>query len=293
MADEMKVLAVVTSADGTRTATLDVSDWIKLRSDQDRMGCSTLGNTASLILPTSWTDPTSAWNRSRRCWRRLTSTAISSATRLHRGKGSPDTQSRVELLLKLRRFRKSKGWGRSEMPEACAEVLRAERREKHNFEHDVVALIPELRRRAGFLTRCPSTSDDLVQNTVIKALENRDKFQAGTNLRAWMFTIMRHRFLNDIRIYNREQPAAADCASLSCQMMSPPTQEWSLMGRTTMEALRNLPQPYKRTLELILIEGESYEDSARRCGCAMGTIKSRLNRARHMMMDRLGQVSVN
>lgn len=151
---------------------------------------------------------------------------------------------------------------------------------------DVIDLIPALRAYARSLTRNQADADDLVQETLLKALSNVDKFQAGTRLRAWLFTILRNTFFTKVRISAREKTGAEDC--VSGEMSVAPSQEWAIRGRELMAAIDRLPTHYREILILVVMLGESYEDAARICNCAVGTVKSRVSRARQLVMDELG-----
>ncbi|MWD28288.1 sigma-70 family RNA polymerase sigma factor [Aquicoccus sp. SCR17] len=149
----------------------------------------------------------------------------------------------------------------------------------------VIHEIPALRSFGRSLTRNATDAEDLVQETLAKAIEKSHLFRLGTNLRAWLFTIMRNTHVSDRVKRQRETPGGADCVSSSpvCE----PTQEWALRGRELVEAVRALPPQYREMLVLVVVRGESYEDSARMCHCAVGTVKSRVARARSMVMARL------
>lgn len=154
----------------------------------------------------------------------------------------------------------------------------------------VVAFLPALRAFARALTRGRSEADDLVQETLLKALSNIDKFQPGTNLRAWLFTILRNNFYTDIRKRKRE--------SEGLSMMSHqeehrgPEQEWSMTLKSLEEALTHLPDDQREALVLVGAAGLSYEEAANVCGCAVGTIKSRVNRARSKLLNLMGADAV-
>ncbi|WP_284164776.1 sigma-70 family RNA polymerase sigma factor [Frigidibacter sp. SD6-1] len=152
----------------------------------------------------------------------------------------------------------------------------------------VIELLPTLRAYAWSLTKNGPDADDLVQDTLLKAIANEDKFQKGTNLRAWLFTIMRNTFFNRVHAAKRERTMPNDCASLT--VSTPATQEWSVFGTELMAVIRSLPEQYREVLILVVMLGESYEDAAELCGCAVGTIKSRVNRARALVVDALGRV---
>ncbi|BBE72833.1 sigma-70 family RNA polymerase sigma factor [Oharaeibacter diazotrophicus] len=147
---------------------------------------------------------------------------------------------------------------------------------------EIAALIPALRAFARTLVRNPTDADDLVQETLAKGIANAHRFQPGTSLKSWLFTIQRNTFYTSLKISGREHPGAAGCVSETCVL--PPTQEWSLRGLELREALDRLPPEQREVLILIGVLGVSYEEAAEICGCAVGTIKSRLNRARNRML---------
>lgn len=150
----------------------------------------------------------------------------------------------------------------------------------------VLKHVPALRAYARSLTNQHDDADDLVQTTLMKAISNISKYEPGTNLRAWLFTIMRNTFLTDVRKRARERPAAMDCAS--SLPVSAPVHDEHIMGQRLLEAIARLPQHYREILLLVVVIGESYEEAARICDCAIGTVKSRVNRARRMLIDDLG-----
>lgn len=151
---------------------------------------------------------------------------------------------------------------------------------------DVLELIPALRAYARSLCKNAADADDLVQDTLVKALGNIDKFEEGSRLRAWLFTIMRNTFFTSVKIKTREAPAGEDCASST--PISPATQEWYVRGQELMAAVDRLPSHYREMLILVVMLGESYETAAEICDCAIGTVKSRVNRARQMVIEDLG-----
>lgn len=150
----------------------------------------------------------------------------------------------------------------------------------------MVELLPALRAYAYVLCRNRSDADDLVQDTLVKALANLGSFTPGTRLRAWLFTIMRNTYFNLLAKTKRERTGSEDCASGMASSAS--TQEWSVRGNELMGAVKRLPEHYRETLVLVVMMGESYEEAARICGCEVGTIKSRVSRARALVMAELG-----
>lgn len=155
---------------------------------------------------------------------------------------------------------------------------------------DVITLIPALRGYARALTRNPVDADDLVQETLTKALASIDGFRPGTKLRAWLFTIMRNTFYNTSVKRRRENTGAEDC--VSGEVSVPATQETTLLHNEVMRAIDNLPENFREMLILVVMLGERYEDAAVICNCAVGTVKSRVNRARQMVIDMVGHEPV-
>jgi len=158
---------------------------------------------------------------------------------------------------------------------------------QEDVAQEVLALIAPMRAYARSLTRNATDADDLVQETLLKALANIDKYTPGTKLRAWLFRIMRNTFLTDVHKRNRERPGIEDC--VADQLTVQPQHDMYLRGRRLMAAISRLPTKYREILILVVMMGESYEDAARICDCAVGTVKSRVNRARRMVIDQLGE----
>ncbi len=153
----------------------------------------------------------------------------------------------------------------------------------------VVALIPALRAFARSFCRNPNDADDLVQETLVKAIANIDKYEEGTRLKSWLFTIMRNTFYTRIRVSKREAPGDADCVASQPIVLA--TQEWTLRGQEVEVAIERLSPSHREVLVLIGMQGVSYEEAAEICGCAIGTVKSRLNRARGAVLEMLGEQS--
>jgi RNA polymerase sigma factor (sigma-70 family) len=159
---------------------------------------------------------------------------------------------------------------------------------KPSFTENVLELLPRLRAYAWALSHNRSDADDLVQETLTRALRYHDKFTEGTHLRSWLFTIMRNTHFTAVKKYTREQPGSADCVSSS--VLVEPEHDKSLAQKELWAAINRLPDQYREMLVLVLVVGESYEDAARLCNCALGTVKSRVNRARRLViMDLAGK----
>lgn len=152
---------------------------------------------------------------------------------------------------------------------------------------DLVLLIPALRTFARSLCRNSNDADDLLQEALLRAIQNIDSFRPGSNMRAWIFTIMRNRFYSNATRAARERTGAAGCVSDMASV--PPTQEWALRGQELRRAVEALPTHYRETLILVVVLGESYEVAAQILGCDIGTIKSRVNRARNSIRVMLGE----
>jgi RNA polymerase sigma-70 factor, ECF subfamily len=147
-----------------------------------------------------------------------------------------------------------------------------------SWRDSVISMIPTLRAFAWSLCHNGADADDLVQDTLVKAWSNRDRFEVGTNLRAWLFTILRNTYYTQLNRRRREvRDEDGDYAKL---LRSPPTQDWSLAMQDLQTALTRLPDEHREALILVGAAGLSYEEAAEICGCAVGTIKSRVNRAR-------------
>ena len=151
-----------------------------------------------------------------------------------------------------------------------------------SWRDEVVGLIPALRAFAWSLSHNGSDADDLVQDTLIKAWANRDKFEPGTNLRAWLFTILRNTYYTNV--LRRRREVRDELGEYAGALKTPPTQDWSVAMRALQGALQQLPDEHREALILVGAEGLSYEEAAEICGCALGTIKSRVNRARARLL---------
>jgi RNA polymerase sigma-70 factor (ECF subfamily) len=151
--------------------------------------------------------------------------------------------------------------------------------------------IPSLRAFAISLTGGIDRADDLVQDTLMKAWAAADSFQDGTSLRAWLFTIMRNTFFSQHRKRRREvQDVDGEAAA---RLVSHPEQFGHLDLADFRAALAELPVDQREVLMLVGASGFSYEEAAEICDCAVGTIKSRLNRARQRLMQNLKLDSVD
>jgi RNA polymerase sigma-70 factor (ECF subfamily) len=142
----------------------------------------------------------------------------------------------------------------------------------------ILAAIPSLRAFAVSLSGNVDRADDLVQETLMRAIANIDRFQPGTNLPAWLFTILRNHFRSEFRKRRREVEDADGKYTES--LKAEPGQIGSIEFAEFRRALAQLPQDQREALVLVGASGFSYEEAANICGCAVGTIKSRVGRAR-------------
>jgi RNA polymerase sigma-70 factor (ECF subfamily) len=142
----------------------------------------------------------------------------------------------------------------------------------------LVAAIPNLRAFAVSLSGDHHVANDLVQETLLKAWANRDKFTLGTNFKAWLFTILRNTYFSDLRKTRREVQDVDGRAA--AQLVAPPEQHGKLDLADFRRAMTELSEDQREALLLIGAEGFSYEEAAAICDCAVGTVKSRVNRAR-------------
>lgn len=155
------------------------------------------------------------------------------------------------------------------------------------YAEDLEAEMPSLRGFAMRLCGDPDRSHDLVQETLLKAWSNRKSFELGTSIRAWLFTIMRHTFYSDYRKRRREVQDPEGVHASKLQSLA--RQEDFLRLQDLAGAWGELPFEQQQALMLVGVDGISYEDAALVLGCAVGTVKSRTNRARRKLADILGE----
>ncbi len=149
----------------------------------------------------------------------------------------------------------------------------------------MLAAVPSLRAFGISLCGNVDRADDLVQETLLRALANIDSFQPGTNMSAWLFTILRNLFRSEYRKRRREVEDAD--GSYAETLKSQPEQTSKVEFEEFRAALSKLPDDQREALILVGASGFSYEEAAEICGCAVGTIKSRVNRARTRLSNLL------
>jgi RNA polymerase sigma-70 factor (ECF subfamily) len=149
---------------------------------------------------------------------------------------------------------------------------------------DILEAVPHLRAFAISLTGDLDRADDLVQEAIVRGLSHLDSFTPGTNMQAWLFTILRNQFHTGYRKRRREveDPDGQYAAKLAAA----PSQDGYINLKDLGTALLQIPVEQREAV-LLVAGGISYEEAAQICGVAIGTIKSRVNRARHALAERL------
>jgi RNA polymerase sigma-70 factor (ECF subfamily) len=155
----------------------------------------------------------------------------------------------------------------------------------------VLAAVPSLRAFAISLCGNVDRADDLVQETLLRALANINSFQPGTNMSAWLFTILRNHFRSEYRKRRREVEDGD--GSYAETLKSHPEQYGRVEFEEFRVALAKLPPDQREALVLVGASGFSYEEAANICECAVGTIKSRVNRARTRLTELMSVESVD
>ncbi|MDR0252402.1 MAG: RNA polymerase sigma factor [Brucellaceae bacterium] len=157
--------------------------------------------------------------------------------------------------------------------------------ERDEFKRLMLAALPGLRAFAVSLSGQQDKADDLVQDTIMKAWGKRDSFEMGTNIKAWLFTILRNEFYSQMRKRGRE---VQDTDGIYTERLAVhPSQYGSLDLQDFRKALNELPDDQREAIILIGASGFSYEEAAEICDCAVGTIKSRVSRARVRLQELL------
>lgn len=151
------------------------------------------------------------------------------------------------------------------------------------FKNELVALIPQLRAFARSLTGDATAADDLAQDAMVKAWDARANFQMGTNMKAWTFMILRNQFYSEKRRSWRQIQLDQDGAERTLVAIDDPAAPLAL--DELRQGLAMLPPEQREALILVGAGGFAYEEAARICNCAVGTVKSRVSRARRALVD--------
>ncbi len=149
-----------------------------------------------------------------------------------------------------------------------------------SFHDQVIAILPKLRVQALALTRNRASAEDLVQDAVCNALSAQDSFIPGTNFPAWMHRILRNRFISNLR--KRRDTTDIDDVPASVFATNAPHED-RLALKELARAMARLPSDQREALVMVVIHGMSYEALAEATGCAVGTAKSRVFRARRQL----------
>jgi RNA polymerase sigma-70 factor (ECF subfamily) len=153
--------------------------------------------------------------------------------------------------------------------------------ETADWRHEITGFLPSLRAFAFTLSRNAADADDLVQETLTKAWAHRERFEPGSNLRAWLFTILRNSWYTGAAKRRREVPDEE--GRYAAGLTAEASQEWTAELTSLQAALNVLPAEHREAIVLVGAAGLSYQEAADIAGCAVGTIKSRVNRARHRL----------
>ena len=158
----------------------------------------------------------------------------------------------------------------------------------YSFHREIESLMPRLSSFARFLTKNASDADDLVQDSVERALLKSSQFTPGTNLRAWMFTIMRNTHINEIR---RRARRGVTTDAYDCEDLFPVAadQEDRIELRDVARAYDRLSDDHRKVIELAGIQGRSYREMSELLDVPVGTVRSRLSRARAQLTDMMAE----
>jgi RNA polymerase sigma-70 factor, ECF subfamily len=147
--------------------------------------------------------------------------------------------------------------------------------------------IPRLRRYARTLTKDLSRSEDLLQSCLLRALEKGNLWEPGTDLRAWLFTILHNQHVNEIRRQVREN-AVVPIDAVAANLSAVASTEAALELQETEQAIADLPRDQREVIILAGHEGQCYEEMSKRLGVPVGTIRSRLSRGRTRLRQLIG-----
>ena len=153
------------------------------------------------------------------------------------------------------------------------------------FQEELVALLPQLRAFARSLCGRREQADDLVQEAAVRAWAARSSFTPGTSMRAWTFTILRNAFYSEVR--RARFKGDYDEGVAERVLRTPASQDDAVELGDVLRALHMIPDTYREALMLVAVGSHSYEEIAQICGIALGTVKSRICRARAMLSNAL------
>jgi RNA polymerase sigma-70 factor, ECF subfamily len=162
-----------------------------------------------------------------------------------------------------------------------------------HVESILVCQIPYLRRYARGLTHNAADADDLVQSCLLRALTNFHRFEKDTNLRAWLLTILHNIFIDTVRKRRRAREAFEAAGIATDGLSQAPNQLHRIQVGELKEAIAQLPAEQRSTLLLVALEDLTYEEAARVTGVPVGTVRSRLSRARQMLIGVVNGLSLD
>ena len=162
-----------------------------------------------------------------------------------------------------------------------------------DFRTDLTAMLPRLRVYAMSLTRDGDRADDLVQQTVVNSLVGAKSFRPGTNFPGWLFRIERNEFISGLR---RQRPSVELTDTIAGTLSHPPQQESGIVMREFKQAFATLKGPQRQALLMTALDGHSHHTIAAQCKVSVGTVKSRVSRARaqlrQLLDDGIGSLAV-
>ncbi len=165
-------------------------------------------------------------------------------------------------------------------------MTEAHESDQRRFKRELLAALPNLRAFAVSLVGRHDRADDLVQDTIMKAWAKQESFEIGTNIKAWLIKILLNSFYSQMRKNGRE---VQDSDGIMTERLSVhPAQHGALDLQDFRMALNRLPPDQREAIILVGASGFSYEEAAEICNCAVGTIKSRVSRARQRLQELLG-----
>jgi RNA polymerase sigma-70 factor, ECF subfamily len=196
------------------------------------------------------------------------------------------TKSKPATAAKARAEKKPMSEKKSGPEQEPRKEAQAGPEETTSFKRELLATLPSLRAFAVSLSGRHDKADDLVQDTVMKAWAKQTSFEMGTNLKAWLFTILRNEFYSQMRKRGRE---VQDTEGAFTERMAVHPSQYGIMDLADFKkALDALPDDQREAIILIGASGFSYEEAAEICKCAVGTMKSRVSRARTRLQTMLG-----
>jgi RNA polymerase sigma-70 factor (ECF subfamily) len=196
------------------------------------------------------------------------------------------TKSKPATAAKARAEKKPMSEKKSGPEQEPRKEAQAGPEETTSFKRELLATLPSLRAFAVSLSGRHDKADDLVQDTVLKAWATPTSFEMGTNLKAWLFTILRNEFYSQMRKRGRE---VQDTEGAFTERMAVHPSQYGIMDLADFKkALDALPDDQREAIILIGASGFSYEEAAEICKCAVGTMKSRVSRARTRLQTMLG-----